>query len=372
MSVYSLPFFEREILAKRVAYTEHLKSAATFSLLLSLVAWFALSPNLRGTKPSEPVAAVSPFVDVHTHPDPSHPERSVQAALRAMAGENAAKIIFMPPPFTADDPARYDAETILSALKGQAEKLLVLGGGGSLNAMIQESVRSGDAGSEARRKFKERAEELLNEGVAGYGEMTAEHFQGATPYQSAPPDHPLFLLLADIAAEHSVPIDLHMEAVPQTIPLPTFLKPPPNPPQLRANIAAFERLLAHNPRARIIWAHAGFDITGYRTPELCRRLLQAHPNLYMDIKIDPAKPGKNPPLADGARGAIKPEWLKLFQDFPDRFVVGTDQHYPEPLAGPQRWEPIVLLLNQLPSDLRQKIGMENAIRVYSSSFKPGR
>ena len=127
----------------------------------------------------------------------------------------------MPPPFTADDPARYDAETILSALKGQAEKLLVLGGGGSLNAMIQESVRSGDAGPEARRKFKERAEELLNEGVAGYGEMTAEHFQGATPYQSAPPDHPLFLLLADIAAEHSVPIDLHMEAVPQTIPLPT-------------------------------------------------------------------------------------------------------------------------------------------------------
>jgi len=155
-----------------------------------------------------------------------------------------------------------------------------------------------------------------------------------------------------------------MEAVPQTMPLPAPLKSPPNPPQLRANIAAFERLLEHNPRAHIIWAHAGWDNTGYRTPGLCRRLLRAHPNLYMDVKIDPLKPGKNSPLANGASGAIKPEWLQLFQDFPDRFVVGTDQHYPEPLPGPQRWEAIVLLLNQLPADLRQKMGMENAARLY--------
>ncbi len=315
---------------------------------------------------AEPVPAISPFVDVHAHLEPADPAHSVQAALRAMAVENAAKIVFMPPPFTADDPARYDAEIILAAAKGQ-DKLAVLGGGGTLNPVIQQSVRTGDAGPEVRRKFKERAEELLRLGAVGFGELAAEHFQGATPYQSARPDHPLFLLLADIAAEHGVPIDLHMEAVPQTIPLPAPMKSPPNPPQLRANIAAFERLLEHNPRARIIWAHAGWDNTGYRTPGFCRRLLQAHPNLYMDVKIDPVKPGKNSPLANGASGTIKPEWLKLFEDFPDRFVVGTDQHYPEPLPGPQRWEAVVLLLNQLPDGLRQKIAMENAARLYPAT-----
>jgi len=311
-------------------------------------------------------------VDVHTHPEPSDLEHSVQAALEAMKAENAARIVFMPPPFTAGDPARYDAEIILAAVIGHADKLAVLGGGGSLNAMIQESVRSGDAGPETQRKFKERAEELLRLGAVGFGELTAEHFQGATPYQSAPPDHPLFLLLADIAAEHGAPIDLHMEAVPQTILLPAPLKSPPNPPQLRANIAAFERLLAHNPRARFIWAHAGRDSTGYRTPALCRRLLQAHPNLYMDVKIDPVNPGKNSPFANGASGPIKPEWLQLFQDFPDRFVVGTDQHYPEPVPGPQRWEAVVLLLNQLPADLRQKVGVENAARLYGATFRSNR
>ncbi len=304
-------------------------------------------------------------MDVHAHLDPADPEHSIQAALQAMAGENAEKIVFMPPPFTADDPGRYDADLILPSLKGHVDKLAVLGGGGTLNAMILQSVRSRDAGREARRKFKQQAEELLREGAAGFGEMAAEHFPGATPYQSAPPDHPLFLLLADIAAEHGVPIDLHMEAVPQSMPLPAELKSP-GPRQVQANIAAFERLLKHNRRARIIWAHAAWDNTGYRTPELCRRLLAAHPNLYMELKIDPLKPGKNSPLAEGASGTIKPEWLQLFQDFPDRFVVGSDQHYPEPPSGLQRWQAVVLLLNQLSPGLRQKVGMENASSLYST------
>ena len=230
--------------------------------------------------------------------------------------------------------------------------------------MIQQSVRSGNAGAEIQREFRERAEELLRMSVAGFGEMAAEHFAGATPYQYAPPDHPLFLLLADIAAQHGVPIDLHMEAVPRAMPLPSDLRSPPNAPQLHENIPAFERLLAHNPRAKIIWAHAGADGTGYRTPDLCRRLLQSHPNLYMEIKLDPENPGKNFPIAGGK---IKPDWLNLFQDFPDRFIIGSDQHYPEP-KGPQRWQAVVLLFNQLPADLRKKIGVENALHIYNDKL----
>jgi hypothetical protein len=44
----------------------------------------------------------------------------------------------------------------------------------------------------------------------------------------------------------------------------------------------------------------------------------------MKIKVDPVIPCRNPIMADGK---IKPDWLKLFQDFPDRFVIGSDQHY---------------------------------------------
>jgi predicted TIM-barrel fold metal-dependent hydrolase len=312
----------------------------------------------------KPVASLSPYIDVHTHLDEANVEGSMRAAIGDMPDENLAKIVFMPSPFTLVDANRFDVERLAPAAKKYPGKIYLLGGGGTLNPMIIEAVRSGNPGPEVEKKFKERAEAILAAGAVGFGEMAAEHFPSSTPYESAPPDHPLFLLLADIAAQHGVPICIHMEAVPQDMDLPTPLKSPPNPPRLHANIAAFERLLGHNPRAKIIWAHLGWDTTGYRTPELTRRLFEAHPNLFMEIKLDPLDAEKNSPLSNGASGTIKPEWLKLFADFQDRFVIGSDQHYPQS-SGPQRWQAAVRLFNQLPAAVRQKIGTENAIRIYN-------
>jgi predicted TIM-barrel fold metal-dependent hydrolase len=315
------------------------------------------------TSAHSPVVALSPYIDVHTHLDETHVDGSMESAIRAMPEENLAKLVFMPSPFTLADDGRFDVERLLPAARNFPGKIYVLGGGGTLNPMILEAARTGDAGAEIQKKFKDRAEAILAAGAVGFGEMAAEHFPSATPYESVPPDHPLFLLLADIASQHDVPISIHMEAVPQDMDLPAPLKSPPNPPRVHANIAAFERLLSHNPRAKIVWAHLGWDNTGYRTPEQTRKLLEAHPNLYMEIKLDPVDTGKSSPMANGASGGIKPEWLQLFSDFPDRFVIGTDQHYPES-SGPQRWQAAVLLFNQLPAAVRRKIGTENAIRIY--------
>lgn len=311
----------------------------------------------------KPVAALNPYIDVHTHLDETDVDGSMQSAIESMPVENLAKIVFMPSPFTLADASRFDVERLRPAAKKYPGKIAVLGGGGTLNPMIIEAARTGDAGPGIQKQFRERAEAILAAGAVGFGEMAAEHFPSSTPYETAPPDHPLFLLLADIAAQHDVPISIHMEALPQDMDLPAPLKSPPNPPQLHANIAAFERLLAHNPRAKIVWAHLGWDTTGYRTPELMRRLLEAHPNLFMEIKLDPLDVGKNSPLTNGASGQIKPEWLKLFADFQDRFVIGSDQHYPQG-SGPQRWQAVVLLFNELPAAIRQKIGTENAARIY--------
>ena len=320
----------------------------------------------RKSSETEPVPALTPFVDAHTHFDEKNVDGAIQSALAARGRENAKMIIFLMAPDTFDHPGHYEAEIILSAAKKYPGKIAIVGGGGSLNAMIIQSAATGDAGPAVRKKFKERAEELLREGVVGFGEMTAEHFDGATPYQYAPADHPLYLMLADIAAEHGVPIDLHMEAVPQDIPLPAGLKSPPNPPRLHANIAAFERLLSHNPHANIIWAHAGYDNTGYRTVDLDRRLLQAHPNLYLEIKCDQNAQGKNYMML--ADGKIKPEWLKLIEEFPDRFILGSDQHYPEAGTPSERWQTNVNLFNQLPADVRIKVGTENVAHIYGKSI----
>ena len=330
------------------------------SLRVIATAILALYGTDAGFQPRVAAARV-PYIDVHAHMEVRDIDASARAVRDALKTQNAIRIVLMPPPFTAADAGRFDSEEIAAASKKDS-KLSFLGGGGTLNSMIQDAVQTGDVTAETQRVFQTRATEILRQGAIGFGELTAEHFSGTTSYQHAPPDHPLFLLLADIAGEHDVVIDLHLEAVPGLMKTPADLPSPPNPPALHDNIAAFERLLDHNRRARIGWAHAGSDGTGERSPVLMRQLLQAHPNLFIELKLDPSNRGKNYPLTNDGR--VESTWLRLLLDFPDRFVIGSDQHYPMPPAKEQRWEAAVRLLNQLPDPLAQKIGYENAVSIY--------
>ena len=330
-------------------------------LTIAAAAGLGSSPS-RAVQPSVAAPAATPYIDSHTHFDERDPRAAVQAVVDAAARENASTVYMQVPPFDKDAVDAYDAETVMPFARQHAGRVAVLGGGGSLNPMIMRAAATGDAGPAVQAQFKARAEALLRLGVAGFGEMAAEHFAGATPYESAPPDHPLFLLLADIAAEHGVPIDLHLEAVPKAMPLPMGLSSPPNAARLQPNMAAFERLLAHNRRTRVIWAHLGTDFTGFRTPAESRRLLRAHANLYLEIKHDPGATGKNPVMLDGK---VTDEWLALFQEFPERFLIGSDQHYPEQ-GQPARWPSVVAILNQLPGGLRERIGAANARHVFGA------
>ncbi|MCP4001460.1 MAG: hypothetical protein GY727_11180, partial [Gammaproteobacteria bacterium] len=178
------------------------------------------------------------------------------------------------PPGGEQKNRRY-LDDILRVVKTYPGRFAVRGGGGSRNVMIQQAVKSGRVTDAAKKEFDTTAMELVKKGIVGFGEMTAEHFSMRSdhPYVSAPPDHPLFLRLADLAAKYDIPIDIHMEAIPEETQLPSRLKSPPNPQILKPNIESFKRLLAHNQNARIIWVHLGWDSTGKRTVGLTRKLL---------------------------------------------------------------------------------------------------
>src|SRR3989442_10321648 len=102
-----------------------------------------------------------PYIDAHTHIYQLDPEGAVTLILSAMERLNTAKAFIQTEPYGPDNPGRWDAELILPAVKKHPQKLAVLGGGGTLNPMILEAYRTGDAGPEARKKFRHRAEELL-------------------------------------------------------------------------------------------------------------------------------------------------------------------------------------------------------------------
>lgn len=319
-----------------------------------------------------------PYIDTHAHldgrisPMATDYEGAVSDALETMNRMGIRKTLVMPPPFSSGHPGQYDFEAFLAAIRQHPARFGFLGGGGSLNVMIQDASRPGGVSPEALRSFEARAAEIVRAGAVGLGEITTEHFSlgPGHPYETAPADHPLMLALADAAARFDVPMDLHMEAVAADLPLPPRLFSPPNPRRLGENIAAFERLLRHNRRARIVWAHAGWDHTGHRTPALAGRLLAAHSNLFMSLKIG----GDSlPATALLAGGALRPEWAEVIRTFPDRFVIGSDQFHASPRSTqrwPRRAEGPRRLLGRLPEDVARLVGEDNAIRIYRLQEAP--
>jgi hypothetical protein len=324
--------------------------------------------------PRAPVA----YVDVHVHPVPTGPGGSVTASLddelSAMDQAGMRMMVLMPTPQGGGGRALWDYASFLDAARRRPDRFAFLGGGDSLNLMIHETPadRVDDV---VRQRFTERATRILSGGAAGFGELALHHLSltAGHPYESIAADHPLLLLLSDIAAERGVVIDLHFDLVAFEMALPESLRNGSNPERLKENLTAFERLLEHNPRARIVWAHASSDPLGQWTPTVSRQLHAKHPNLYMSLRLSVPMSGMQNTLMAGGR--IDPDWLAVVTAFSDRFLIGGDELF---VSGAARGRPAVtfsmragqqrrlqaVVLTQLPPNLARTISYDNAMRLY--------
>jgi predicted TIM-barrel fold metal-dependent hydrolase len=288
-----------------------------------------------------------------------------------MEESNMTRLLIMSPPRPFKS---FDIDELLQVQKQAPARIAIMGGGGSLNPLIQHHAHEKVLSPELKKEFESIAEDIIAKGAKGFGEITSHHVS-LNPdhgYESVPADSPLLLLLADIAAKHKVPIDLHFDPVPEDVETPSELGSPKNPGILKENISGFENLLAHNRQARIVWAHAGSDPVGFFTPGLVRSLFKKHPNLYCSIRTTYKR---NAPMRH-PRWGINDDWIALLQEFPDRFVMGTDSFVITPgYTGPNgprvfarrthvQREGVNEVLDHLDSELAKKIAYENAIRLY--------
>jgi predicted TIM-barrel fold metal-dependent hydrolase len=334
---------------------------ATFSALLA-AALFAAPSSAQQSVPSHGTERIG-IVDTHAHPVRNLRRGGMnEGAIRDGMSEYGVELtLLMSPPLPAGRRGGYGARDLAPLARRDPSHIAFAGGGDTMNPMIQQTT-PGAVTPAVLAAFQKEAEAIVQSGAAGFGEIAAEHFssgRGNHPYESSNPDHPLLLALADIAAREGMPIDLHMEAVPADMPFPEHGPPGPNPQSLRENISGLERLLAHNRQARIVWAHAGWDLTGERTVALMRALLNRNPNLYMSVKMDAHGSRLTRPLAND--GSLRPAWLALLREFPDRFMIGSDQFYDqnlERLAFARRF------VDALPPDIARRIASENARRIY--------
>ena len=106
-----------------------------------------------------------------------------------------------------------------------------------------------------------------------------------------------------------------------------------------ALLAPLEKMLQTYPKAKVIWCHlAQIRYSGraeHYTPEYIRGLIERNPNLYFDLAFGDAnsmyKPsGEYHATIWSKRNVLKPEWAKLIEDYPYRFLtafdIGGDRH----------------------------------------------
>lgn len=142
---------------------------------------------------------------------------------------------------------------------------------------------------------------------------------------------------------------------------------------------AVDLLMAHAPRARLIWAHTGI---GGPSPARVQALLEKYPGLMGELSYRPglvcsATRGESAPSGNSSeRRAVRqrggeqlcPQWRDLLLKFPDRFLIGSDtwinarwDSYGELMRDYRSW------LTDLPPDVARRIAWGNGAALFQLS-----
>jgi hypothetical protein len=218
----------------------------------------------------------------------------------------------------------------------------------------------------AAEDFLAFAESRLRTGYfRGMGEFILWHYPYSLPSGATgaavkiPADTPLMKRFLDLALKYHVPVLIHYEIDSDSLP-------------------ALKRMLEYGRGVPIILAHN----CGRPAPATLKSLLDQYVNLSCDLSgmtdnnaygkvSEPPRPGqwivKNP-IEDG-KEHLRPEWRGLFEAYADRFVgIGVDSAHPEAWTDADHYSRVVTRFRRLLSDLSpeaaEKIGFENAVRIY--------
>jgi len=120
---------------------------------------------------------------------------------------------------------------------------------------------------------------------------------------------------------------------------------------------SIEKLFAHGPKARLIWAHTGI---GGVPIERVQALMAAHPTLIGELSYRPGLTVGN--------GRLAPAWRTLMSAQPQRFLVGSDtwvnarwDSYNALMAEARAW------LGDLPAPAAERIAWGNAASLFGLS-----
>jgi len=291
---------------------------------------------------------------------------SLLAALLALSARAEPPEAAAPPPIPFADAHVHlnDVEMQLQLMeRWGATQAVVFWGGRSSNASVLEAARRHPGRlipfasiSPERTAYRPawaqddpallaQLDALLESGeYKGIGEISAAHFPSAGFAETDfSPLGATMTGIMDLARKHRVPVMVHVELT-------------------RMN--ELGTLLERFRDVDVIWAHGG-----YTSLFLARRMLERHPNLYYELSARtwPRHP-RSPDytiLGDGAQ--VWPEWLRLIEQMPERFLVGTDASHRSAESEAMKFASVQAFLRQLAPSAREPVARGNLLRLVGLS-----
>jgi hypothetical protein len=196
------------------------------------------------------------------------------------------------------------------------------------------------------------------------GEFEARHYPSSTNTRDVhtPVDSEGMQVVFQLSSETGIPFSLHHEAEDDLLP-------------------ELERMLAKYPRAKVIWCHVGRNRNPetwikFRKADAVRDFLSKYPNLYFNFL--PSRPGSKyhgtgyveGVMYDYSSGGVSlnAEWKKVIEEFPDRFVLGSDANTGGGLAKFEKYDRVTyiyrdIILKGVKKDVAEKIAFKNAWKL---------
>jgi hypothetical protein len=203
------------------------------------------------------------------------------------------------------------------------------------------------------------------------GEFEARHYPSSTNTRDVhtPVDSEGMELVFKLSSETGIPFSLHHEAEDALLP-------------------ELERMLAKYPKAKVIWDHVGrnrnYDTwKKFRKADAVREFLSKYPNLYFDFL--PSRPGSKYSYDGKGYGkegyvegimydyssenvSLDAEWKKVIEEFPERFVLGSDANTGGGLEKFEKYGRVTyiyrdIILKGLRKDVAEKVAFKNAWKL---------
>ncbi len=309
-----------------------------------------------------------PLIDTHVHLDPPHRGKfdylEIEKTIKSLQENNLTMAVFMPVPNEGQMRKRSDGAEFRKILrKAAGGPVSLFCGSEYITNWLHDAYHKGYDESDYQEVLIKLNKDLADPECIGIGEIGLFHFNktGKQNVIQFPPTFKPFQEIVGLIAKSGKWLDLHAE--PMTPEGKSFEN------EVFGGIAL---LYQNNPDLKLIVSH-----TAMTNPVNARRLLQVYPTMMMNFKpIKKHQFWRNlEPITD-SRGRLYEDWAKLFQEMPERFMVGSDEKFGRSGSGAlakkgERLErygkhikQIRKILGSLDTDTASKIAHQNARRVF--------